>query len=188
VVYCGALFKLGEDGADLASSTEATKEDCPEKGFQLKLQSKLSLLFLACLFLSSLDALSTLLALTSSKGYERNAVLALLLSHLGYPALLLWMPVEALAVFTAIISYRRFRLWLLGRWMRRRRKRRWLVLLRRLAERYEWARRLASKIDERRIEEVERALERAQLQAPLEFTLLVAPIIAIVNNFMIVLK
>jgi hypothetical protein len=177
VVYRGALFKFGEDGAILTSSTKATR---PERFPAPKLPS----LFLACLFLSSLDALSTLLVLTTGKGYERNVVLALLLSHLGYPALLLWMPVEALAVFTAITSYRRLRLWLLRRWMRRRKKRRWLVLLRKLAERYDWARRLASKIDERRIEEV----ERAQLQAPLELTLLVAPIIAIVNNFMIVFK
>ena len=141
-------------------------------------------LFLACSLLSSLDALSTLLALTTGKGHERNAVLALLLSQMGYPALLLWTLVEALVLFVVTVLYRRFRIWLLSRWMRRHGSRRRLLLLERLSERYEWARRLASGID---VEEVKKA-ERKLLETPLEYVILAALLVIILNNFMVVLR
>ena len=87
-------------------------------------------LFLVCFLFSSLDALLTLLALTTGEGYERNVVLAL---------------------FVATALYRRFWTWLLSRWMRRHGSRRRQLLLGKPSERYEWVRRLASKID---VEEV----------------------------------
>jgi len=162
-----------------------TKFTKPAKGrFEGPRPSKPFSLFLVCFLLSSLDALSTLLALTIGKGYERNVVLALLLSHLGYPALLLWMPVEALALFVATALYRRFRTWLLSRWMRRHGSRRRQLLLGKLSERYEWARRLASRID---VEEVKK-MERKLLETPLEYVILVALLVIILNNFMVVLR